>query len=291
MSSTLQERESPILLLRTGNDRATTEITATKLVLLQRKEAERKAGDANERVKKIPLKSVGGGKGEQILEAIRSIWPPRAGAKKEALRDLAEARAAVKTADGELRRLEQLLSDEQHQENASTDNIGDGTESPSGTAQAGLGSITATASGTNAESDSDKIVTEPALKPPATATADADVAPTDSDSAMGAVGDAGTRFPSAAASEDVTMQKEPGAAASAARDDAPKTSTGTTSDVKGKKRAAKTDKTVDKPDDPSGAKKPKVDEPKKAKAKDVETSALSYASLDDVGRKELQGEF
>lgn len=42
----------------------TTEIAAAKLVLAQRQNAERLADLANERVKKIPLKSLGGGKGQ-----------------------------------------------------------------------------------------------------------------------------------------------------------------------------------------------------------------------------------
>ena len=99
------------------------------------------------------------------------------------------------------------------------------------------------------------------------------------------------------------MGKETDAAADTghtAQDDAPKTSTESTSDSKGKKRSAKPDKIVDKPDDVSGSKKAKVDEPKKAnepkkakakaKAKDDEASAISYATLGDARQKELQGE-
>jgi len=70
MAHTLQERESLILLLRTANDGITTGIVAAKLVLALRKDGERQAENANEKVKKIPLKTQGGGKGQWILEAI-----------------------------------------------------------------------------------------------------------------------------------------------------------------------------------------------------------------------------
>ena len=179
----------------------------------------------------------------------------------------------MKEAEGELHKL-QLLSDMQHQSNT-VSSIDDDTqappvttmESPSGTAQSGL--VSTTASDTNAESD----------KP--------------ADSAMRAVGDAGTRSVSAAASEDVTMQKEADAAANTAQDDAPKMSTGTTSDLKGKKRSAKTDKVVDTANDVSGAKKAKVDEPKKPKAnepKKAKEETIAFADLAISRQEELRGE-
>jgi hypothetical protein len=196
----------------------------------------------------------------------------------------------MRAADADLRKLKQQLLDEQQLSKSltSTDNhkaIGSDDETPpvvptephantTEAGEAGPAPIPQQSTATAANAESDQIINEPAITHPATSTATTnhDMNP---DSLMNSAEDGGllaTPPVSVTALEDVTMREETDPAANKGAEqpeeestgDPPNPSTESTSDSKGKgkKRFVKADEVINKPEDESGVKKAKVDEPK-----------------------------
>jgi hypothetical protein len=241
-------------------------------LLVQRQDGVNSALNANEKIRKIPAKSSGGGKRESssLSHATEpTIWT---GAKKEALQALEAARAAEEEAAKSLASLEALFQTQIRDTTAKTDNQTGATDAAS--PPAGSDSISQSPAPEDAKTDDNRAAAEPVITP---------VARVD----LPASGDV-IMDNNANPTETGTQEKDQTGSGAGA---APPVQSSEIS--KGKKRA-KASKAPEAPDggkDSSAPKKAKVSAPVDKDIDSGTPSVAAYRNLNEEGKEKVQGEF